>query len=112
MGSPSRFLMGFPLPLPLPGAYRDRGKADKKAAWDNEEERRRSLGFPSQSVRRDYKAEWPYYKPHYQHLKEGIKVASCWLCDQNNAEQDQRHREIWGRLEREEAEKNRTVGNA
>jgi hypothetical protein len=86
--------------------------ADKKAAWDNEEERRRSLGFPSQSVRRDYKAEWPYYKPHYQHLKEGIKVTSCWLCDQNNAEQDQQHREIWGRVEREEAEKNRTVGNA
>jgi hypothetical protein len=79
-------------------------EADKKARWDQEEERRRSLGFPSQSMRREYQAEWPYYKPHYEHLKSGIKVRTCWLCDQNNAEQDQSHREIWERVEHEEAE--------
>ena len=79
-------------------------KADKKILWDKEEERRRSLGFPSQSQQRDFKAESPLYKPHYQHLKTGIRVATCWLCDQNTAEQDQRHFEIWSQVERDEAE--------
>jgi hypothetical protein len=44
-----------------------------------------------------------YYKPHYQHLKEGIKVPSCLLCDRNNEWLDQRHLEIWGRVEEEDA---------
>lgn len=87
-------------------AYPTKAKtaADRKALWDKEEERRLTLGFPSQNTRRDYQAEWPYHKPHYRHLKAGIKVATCWLCDQDTADQDQTHLEIWSRFEREEAE--------
>jgi hypothetical protein len=86
--------------------------ADRKNAWDKEEERRRSLGFPSQNVRRDYEAEWPLYKPHYQHLKAGIKVETCWLCDQNNAGQDQRHLELMAKLERDQAEAKAKIDSA
>jgi hypothetical protein len=85
--------------------------ADKKAIYDKEEERRLGLGFPSQSVRRDFKSEWPLYKPHYQHLKSGLKVETCWLCDQDSDEANQRHLEIWSRVEREGAEQNTISAN-
>lgn len=77
--------------------------AERKELFDKEESRRKRLGFPSQSMRRDHKVSWPYNIPHYQHLKEGVKFETCWLCDQNNAEQDKLHDEIWGNFEREEA---------
>ncbi len=87
-------------------AYPTKAKtdADRRDLFDKEEERRRRLGFPSQNIIRDFKAEHPYYKPHHQHLKDNIKVENCWLCDQNNAEQNRSHREIWDRYEREESD--------
>ena len=78
--------------------------ADRKAVVDKEEDRRRRLGLLTQEEARNYKVAWPYFKPHYEHLKSGIKVPSCWLCDQNTEEQDRSHLEIWGRAEREDAE--------
>lgn len=78
--------------------------ADRQAAWDQEEDRRRRLGLPTQQEARDLKVVGRYYKPHYEHLKAGIKVPSCLLCDLNNEEMDRSHLEIWGRAEREEEE--------
>ena len=75
------------------GLYPTKAKtaADKKAAWDAEEDRRRTLGLPTQEEARKPGVDARYYKPHYQHLKAGIKVPSCLLCDQNTEEMDRRH---------------------
>ena len=95
-------------------AYPTKAKteADRKDRFDKEEERRRRLGFPSQNVRRDYKADWPLYKPHYKHLKAGIKIETCWLCDQYTLEQNASHLEMLERLEREEDEEKAKIDAA
>jgi hypothetical protein len=78
--------------------------ADKKSAWDAEEDRRRRLGLPTQEEARNPGVAARYYKPHYQHLKAGIKDPSCLLCDRNNEEMDRHHLEIYGRAEQEAAD--------
>lgn len=79
--------------------------AEQKAKYNEEDERRRLLGLPSQLESRDHlEMAKRFGRAHYQHLKSKTKHDNCLYCYKNKPDYDEFHFRIWQREEQEEAD--------